>query len=93
MSARNTETLELILALPPSERAELADNILASLEPSDPNLKLWAAEAEDRVAAFKRGEIEAIPAEGSLCSVRDSGRPKIAQRFIAGATATMSLSP
>ncbi|MDQ1638461.1 MAG: hypothetical protein QOF62_1800 [Pyrinomonadaceae bacterium] len=64
MSVRNGEILEQILALPPSDRAELADNILASLEPSDPNLlKLWAAEAEDRVAAFKRGEMEAILAE------------------------------
>jgi putative addiction module component (TIGR02574 family) len=64
MSVRNSEILEQILALPPSDRAELADNILASLEPSDPVvLKLWAIEAEDRVAAFKRGEIEAIPAE------------------------------
>jgi putative addiction module component (TIGR02574 family) len=64
MSVRNSEILEQILALPPSDRAELADNILASLEPTDPNLlKLWAAEAQDRVAAFKRGEIEAIPAE------------------------------
>ena len=64
MSVRNNEILEQILALPPSDRAELADSILASLEPSDPDLlKLWAAEAEDRVAAFKRGELEAVSAE------------------------------
>ena len=64
MSVRTSEILEQILALPASDRAELADSILASLEPSDPALiKLWAAEAEDRVAAFKRGEIEAVPAE------------------------------
>jgi putative addiction module component (TIGR02574 family) len=64
MSVRTSEILEQILALPPSDRAELADSILASLEPSDPALtKLWAAEAEDRVAAFKRGELEAIDAE------------------------------
>ncbi|MGI8838971.1 MAG: addiction module protein [Pyrinomonadaceae bacterium] len=64
MSVRTSEILEQILALPPSDRAELADSILASLEPSDPSLmKLWAAEVEDRVAAFKRGELEAIDAE------------------------------
>ncbi|MBA2702527.1 MAG: addiction module protein [Blastocatellia bacterium] len=64
MSVRTSEILEQILALPASDRAELADSILASLEPSDPTLmKLWAAEAEDRVAAFKRGELEAIDAE------------------------------
>ncbi|MEP6742993.1 MAG: addiction module protein [bacterium] len=64
MSVRTSEILQQILALPPSDRAELADSILASLEPSDPNiLKLWAAEAEDRVAAFKRGELEAVAAD------------------------------
>lgn len=64
MSVRTSEILKQILALPPSDRAELADSILASLEPSDPDLlKMWAAEAEDRVAAFKRGELEAIDAE------------------------------
>jgi putative addiction module component (TIGR02574 family) len=64
MSVTTNEILKQILALPASDRAELADSILASLEPSDPDLmKLWAAEAEDRVAAFKRGELEAIDAE------------------------------
>lgn len=64
MSARMTEILKEVLSLPPEERAELADGILASLEPSDPRiLELWAAEAEDRVAAFERGEIEAVSAE------------------------------
>ena len=63
MSTRTTELLQEILSMPPDERAELADDILASLEPADPELmKLWAAEAEDRVSAFERGEIEAISA-------------------------------
>lgn len=63
MSTRTTELLQEILSMPPDERAELADDILASLEPADPRImKLWAAEAEDRVAAFERGEIEAVSA-------------------------------
>lgn len=63
MSARTTEILQEILSMPAIERAELADGILASLEPADPGImKLWAAEAEDRVAAFERGEIEAVSA-------------------------------
>jgi len=50
--------------MPPEERAELADSILASLEPADPRiLDLWAIEAEDRVAAFERNEIEAVSAD------------------------------
>lgn len=64
MSARTSEILKEVLSMPPEERAELADGILASLEPCDPRiLELWAAEAEDRVAAFERGEIEAVSAE------------------------------
>ena len=58
MSTRTTEILQEILSLPPEERAGLADDILASLEPADPRIMaLWAAEAEDRVSAFERGEI------------------------------------
>lgn len=60
MSTRAHEILQEILSLPPAERAELVEGILASLEPSDPRiLKLWAAEAEDRLAAFERNELEA----------------------------------
>jgi hypothetical protein len=64
MSARTTEILQEVLSMPAEERAELVDSILASLEPSDPRiLELWAIEAEDRVPAFERNEIEAVSAE------------------------------
>lgn len=64
MSARANEILTEVLSMPPEERAELINSILASLEPQDPRiLELWATEAEDRVAAFERNEIEAISAE------------------------------
>jgi len=64
MSARTTEIIQEVLSMTPEERAELVDSILASLEPSDPGiLELWAIEAEDRVAAFERNEIEAVSAD------------------------------
>jgi putative addiction module component (TIGR02574 family) len=64
MSARTTEILQEVLSMPPEERAELVNNILASLEPIDPEIiGLWATEAEARVAAFERNEIEAVSAE------------------------------
>ena len=63
MSTRTAEILREILTLPAAERAELAENILESLEPDDPEIeRLWAIEAEDRVAAFERNEIEAVSA-------------------------------
>ncbi|MHB8448209.1 MAG: addiction module protein [Rudaea sp.] len=47
--------------LPPAERLELVDQILGSLDETDPTIdRLWAQEAEDRLAAWRRGEIRAI---------------------------------
>jgi putative addiction module component (TIGR02574 family) len=64
MSVRTTEILQEVLSMPPAERAELIESILASLEPADPRImELWAIEAEDRVAAFERNEIEAMSAD------------------------------
>jgi len=57
--------------LSPSERLELVDDILASLDEPDPNIdKLWAKEAEDRLAAYRRGELKAIPLEQVLAKYR-----------------------
>jgi putative addiction module component (TIGR02574 family) len=76
MSARTTEILQEVLSMPPEERAELVDSILTSLEPSDSKLlELWAIEAEDRVAAFEGGEIEAVSAESVFEDI-DRQRPK-----------------
>lgn len=48
--------------LPPAERMELVERILDTLDMPDPNLDaLWAKEAEDRLAAYRRGEINALP--------------------------------
>lgn len=52
------------LTLPPAERAALIDRLLSSLDRQDSNLdELWAKEAEDRLAAYKAGELETIPEE------------------------------
>lgn len=48
--------------LTPDERLELVEQILDSLDASDPAIDaLWAKEAEDRLAAYRRGEIRAVP--------------------------------
>lgn len=61
-----SETTEVLSArardLSPTERLKLVDQILASLDETDPAIdQLWAREAEDRLAAYRRGEIRAIP--------------------------------
>lgn len=48
--------------LPPVERMELVERILDTLDASDQNLdEQWAREAEDRLIAYRRGEIKALP--------------------------------
>jgi len=47
--------------LPPEERVEVVERILDSLDQSDVTLDgLWAKEAADRLAAYRRGEIKAV---------------------------------
>lgn len=44
--------------LSPTERIELVETILASLDKPDPELSaLWAREAESRLDAYHRGEL------------------------------------
>ena len=65
MSPKSAEVLAHALKLPADERAELADEVLASLLPEhDPKIEaLWAEEAEQRIDAYERGELRAVPAE------------------------------
>ncbi|MBA2705636.1 MAG: addiction module protein [Blastocatellia bacterium] len=65
MSASSEQILKDALALQPQERAELVEQLLATFqEPPDPHIdELWAREAEDRLDAYDRGELKAVPAE------------------------------
>lgn len=57
--------------LTPAERIDLVDDILSSLDEPDPNIdSLWTKEAEERLAAYRRGEIRAIPLEEVLAKYR-----------------------
>lgn len=59
------EILAKALELSPMERAELIENLLSSFEFSSRKERdaLWAQEAENRIDAFERGDIAAIPAK------------------------------
>lgn len=51
-----------VAKLPPEERMEVVERILDSLDAPDATLEaLWATEANDRLAAYRRGEIKAVP--------------------------------
>jgi putative addiction module component (TIGR02574 family) len=72
MSASSEQILKEALALPPQERAELVEQLLATFQsPPDPHLdELWAREAEDRLDAYDRGELKAISAEEVFKRIR-----------------------
>ena len=65
MSVTSERILEQVLALPIAERAELLERLLASFQaPSDPEFdRLWLKEAQDRLAAFDRGELGSVEIE------------------------------
>jgi putative addiction module component (TIGR02574 family) len=57
--------------LTPEERIELVEDILGSLSPTDAEIdRLWAEEAKDRLEAYRRGEMDAIPVEEVISSFR-----------------------
>ena len=74
MSANSEEIIQRALALPPQDRAEIVEHLLASFQvPPDPQLdELWAREAEDRLGAYDRGELSAVPEEEVLPESNDS---------------------
>jgi putative addiction module component (TIGR02574 family) len=60
MAAAN-EILKDALNLRPSEKAELIDKLLSSLDNPDKELdELWAREAEDRIEAYDKGKIKVL---------------------------------
>ena len=49
------------LNLKPSEKAEVIDKLLTSLDKPDAKLdKLWAEEAESRIDAYEQGKLKAV---------------------------------
>lgn len=65
MTRHANQLLRDVLALTPEDRAELAEHVLASLDSPD-RMKIdeeWAMEADDRVAAYERGELPTVAAE------------------------------
>jgi putative addiction module component (TIGR02574 family) len=59
--------LESALALSDVDRAVIAESLLASLDHPDAVIdECWAAEAEERLAAFSPGRMKAIPADQVL---------------------------
>lgn len=58
------ELINAALKLSPVERFALLDELLHSLDRLDPELdRIWIEEAERRLAAYRAGQMEGIPAK------------------------------
>ena len=63
--------LKEALTLSPSEKAQLIDKLISSLDKSDKEIdELWAKEAEDRIDAYDQGKLKAISLEKVLQKYR-----------------------
>jgi putative addiction module component (TIGR02574 family) len=61
MTLATKEIASLAARLPPSDRLLLVETILATLDKPDLEISTaWAAEATDRLAAYRRGELAAV---------------------------------
>lgn len=56
------------LALPREERARLARRLIASLDHEVE--EAWIAEVRERLSAYERGDLDAVPAEDVLAEGR-----------------------
>jgi putative addiction module component (TIGR02574 family) len=64
MILRNNPMIEQLITLPDLDRLQIVDYLLESLDiPNQEIERLWVAEAQDRYAAYTRGELKAIPME------------------------------
>jgi putative addiction module component (TIGR02574 family) len=60
MNAKAKALVEQVRELTPEDRIALVEDVLDSLDQADPNIdRLWAKEAGERLAAYRRGDIAA----------------------------------
>jgi len=61
MATDTKQILKQALKLPAVDRANLADRLLSSLDQPDEHINaLWREEIDDRISAYKAGELRAI---------------------------------
>ena len=63
--------LKEALTLGPSEKAQLIDKLISTLDKPDKEIdELWAKEAEDRIDAYDQGKLKAVSLEKVLQKYR-----------------------
>ena len=73
MSTEAQTVLERALSLPPTERAQIADLLLSSLDRPDPSIDAeWASEAEARIRAVIEGRAKTYTNEEVFAEFEDA---------------------
>ena len=71
MSTETQEILNRALELPPADKARIANELLASLDQADEAIDaVWQKEVEDRVAAYKAGDLKSVSLKDVLAKYR-----------------------
>ncbi len=71
MSAETQDILDRALKLPAVDKARLVDKLLSSLDKPDEAMEaLWRKEVEDRLEAYRAGNLKAVPLEQVLAKYR-----------------------
>ena len=70
------QLLKEALALPAAEKAKLAEELLSSLDNAAQHEidRAWADEAEHRIDAFEKGQMDAEPVEDVIKAMRERKR-------------------
>ncbi len=76
MATVSDKVMDEVLSLPADARISLVEKLLASLNlPTRSEIdRVWAKEAERRVAQIDRGEVELIPGEEVFAKLRQKHR-------------------
>jgi len=75
MSDLVTDLTARAKALPPEERARLAEELLATFDPDDHAVEAaWDAEIRRRIDEVERGTVQLIPADEAFAQVRTALR-------------------
>lgn len=73
MNPHSQAVIEQASQLTALEKLEVVDALLASVDKPDPEIdRIWAAEAEDRLNAYRRGEIKALELNEVLAKYRQA---------------------
>lgn len=71
MSTDTSEILDRAMALPALEKARLVDQLLSSLdEPDEAIDALWRKEVEDRIQAYRAGNLQSVSMTDVLAKYR-----------------------